>query len=53
MSCGERCGAAALDVPLVVAGDEIHDGRAIRESYDPSFGVSSAIGVHAPPPFVE
>jgi RHH-type proline utilization regulon transcriptional repressor/proline dehydrogenase/delta 1-pyrroline-5-carboxylate dehydrogenase len=38
-----RCDSSAADVPLVVAGEEFHDGRAIRESPDPSrFGVVAA-----------
>jgi RHH-type proline utilization regulon transcriptional repressor/proline dehydrogenase/delta 1-pyrroline-5-carboxylate dehydrogenase len=31
-----RSGARAADVPLVIAGDEIEDGRVRRESVDPS-----------------
>ena len=32
----DRHGDAALDVPLVIAGEEIRDGRAVGESTDPS-----------------
>jgi RHH-type proline utilization regulon transcriptional repressor/proline dehydrogenase/delta 1-pyrroline-5-carboxylate dehydrogenase len=31
-----RCGDKAADVPLVIGGDEIHDGRDVRTSLDPS-----------------
>ena len=31
-----RCGEAAAEIPLVVAGEDILDGRAVRECWDPS-----------------
>ena len=31
-----RCGAAAVQVPLVVAGDEVLEGRTVRDCLDPS-----------------
>jgi RHH-type proline utilization regulon transcriptional repressor/proline dehydrogenase/delta 1-pyrroline-5-carboxylate dehydrogenase len=34
--CLDRHGPRAVDVPLVIGGDEILDGRPVRESLDPS-----------------
>ncbi|MCE9545442.1 MAG: proline dehydrogenase family protein [Planctomycetia bacterium] len=31
-----RCGAAAVEIPLVVAGQEVHSNRPVRECRDPS-----------------
>jgi len=31
-----RCGSQAVQIPLVVAGEELFDGRAVRECLDPS-----------------
>ncbi len=32
----DRCDDKAVDVPIVIAGEELRDDRKIRESYDPS-----------------
>ena len=43
-----RQGAAAAEIPLVVAGEEIRDGRTLRECLDPSRPASSWAAIGRP-----